>query len=202
MVQLWWWNKREMIEEIKQIIEKEYADLDYFDYRYHLLPVVEYAEKLAEICDVNKEVVELSAWLHDSGRIKFGARNHELTGAGEAEKILRQFGYPDEIIEQVEHCILAHRGSGSIQPQTMEAKVVAAADALAHFDMFLPMLTAMGKREKGKDDKIIYGWIYEKMERDWNKKILIPEAMKIAEEKYKAIKLVLDDKSAEKGERR
>ena len=182
-----------MIEEIKQIIEKECDD---FDYKYHVLPVVEHAEKLAEICDVNKEVVELSAWLHDIGRIKFGARNHELTGAGEAGKILRQFGYPDEIIEQVEHCILAHRGSGSIQPQTMEAKVVAAADALAHFDMFLPMLTAMGKRGKGKDDKIIYGWIYEKMERDWNKKILIPEAMKIAEEKYRAIELLLGSEAS------
>ena len=191
-----------MIEEIKQIIEKEYADLDYFDYRHHLLPVVEYAEKLAEICDVNKEVVELSAWLHDIGRIKFGARNHELTGAAEAERILKQFGYSDEIIEQVKHCILAHRGSGSIQPQTMEAKVVATADALAHFDMFLPLLTAIGKRGKGKDDKIIYRWIYEKMERDWNKKILIPEAMEIAEEKYRAIKLALDDRSSEKGDRR
>ena len=151
-----------MIEEIKQIIEKECDD---FDYRYHVLPVVEYAEKLAEICDVNKEVVELSAWLHDIGRIKFGARNHELTGAEEAERILRQFGYPDEIIEQVKHCILAHRGRGSIRPQTMEAKVVATADALAHFDMFLPVLTAIGRSGKGKDDKI-YRWLYEKMERD------------------------------------
>jgi putative nucleotidyltransferase with HDIG domain len=182
-----------MIEEIKRIIEKECDD---FDYKYHILPVVEYAEKLAEICDADKEVVELSAWLHDIGRIKFGARNHELTGAGEAEKILKRFGYSDEIIEQVEHCILAHRGSGSIQPQTMEAKVVAAADALAHFDMFLPMLTAMGKRGKGRDDKIIYRWIYEKIERDWNKKILIPEAIKIAEEKYRAIELLLSSEAS------
>jgi putative nucleotidyltransferase with HDIG domain len=185
-----------MREEIKQIIEKEYADLDYFDYKYHLLPVVEYAAKLAEICEVNKEVVELSAWLHDIGRIKFGARNHELTGAAEAERLLKQFGYSDEIIEQVKHCILAHRGSGSIRPQTMEAKVVAAADALAHFDMFLPLLTAIGKRGKGKDDKILYRWIYEKMERDWNKKILIPEAMEIAEEKYRAIELLLGSEAS------
>jgi putative nucleotidyltransferase with HDIG domain len=185
-----------MREEIKQIIEKEYADLDYFDYKYHLLPVVEYAAKLAEICEVNKEVVELSAWLHDIGRIKFGARNHELTGAAEAERLLKQFGYSAEIIEQVKHCILAHRGSGSIRPQTMEAKVVAAADALAHFDMFLPLLTAIGKRGKGKDDKILYRWIYEKMERDWNKKILIPEAMEIAEEKYRAIELLLGSEAS------
>lgn len=185
-----------MREEIKQIIEKECAELDYFDYRYHLLPVVEYAAKLAEICDVNQEVVELSAWLHDIGRIKFGARNHELTGAAEAERILKQFGYSDEIIAQVKHCILAHRGSGSIQPQTMEAKVVATADALAHFDMFLPLLTAIGKRGKAKDDKIIYRWIYEKMERDWNKKILIPEAMEIAEEKYRAIELLLGSEAS------
>lgn len=185
-----------MIEKVKQIVEKECADLDYFDYKYHLLPVVEYAAKLAEICDVNKEIVELSAWLHDIGRIKFGARNHELTGAAEAERILKQFGYSDEIIEQVKHCILAHRGSGSIQPQTMEAKVVATADALAHFDMFLPLLTAIGKRGKAKDDKIIYRWIYEKMERDWNKKILIPEAMEIAEEKYRAIELLLGSEAS------
>lgn len=185
-----------MREEIKQIIEKECAELDYFDYRYHLLPVVEYAAKLAEICEVNKEVVELSAWLHDIGRIKFGARNHELTGAAEAERLLKQFGYSAEIIEQVKHCILAHRGSGSIRPQTMEAKVVAAADALAHFDMFLPLLTAIGKRGKGKDDKILYRWIYEKMERDWNKKILIPEAMEIAEEKYRAIELLLGSEAS------
>jgi len=152
-----------MREELKQIIEKECADLDYFDYKYHLLPVVEYAAKLAEICDVDKEIVELSAWLHDIGRIKFGARNHELTGAAEAERILKQFGY---------------------------------SDALAHFDMFLPLLTAMGKRGKGKDDKRIYRWVYEKMERDWNKKILIPEAMEIAEEKYRAVELLLGSEAS------
>ena len=46
-------------------------------------------EKVREIvkkeCD-ERELAELGALLHDIGRIKFGGKNHEITGIPEAEK--------------------------------------------------------------------------------------------------------------------
>ena len=191
------WNK---IEKIKEFVIRECDD---FDYRYHLLPVVQYAQKLAETCNANKEVVELSAWLHDIGRIKFGPENHEVTGAKEAEKILKQFGYSEEIIAQVRHCILCHRGSGSICPQTIEAEVLTTADAMAHLELFPALLAAAEKSGEVINDKICR-WIYEKIERDWNKKMLIPEAKEAAKEKYEAIKLALKSRmgnSSNQGQR-
>lgn len=183
-----------MIEQIKELVEQQCSD---FDYRYHLLPVAGYARELAEICQANKEVVELSAWLHDIGRIKFGAENHELTGAEEAQMILTQFGYSEDIIRQVRHCILSHRGKGSTRPETIEAKIVAAADALAHFDMIPAWLTAISDQEREDIDEI-YSWLSEKIDRDWSKKLLIPQAAKMAEEKYRAIKLILEGRASDK----
>ncbi len=183
-----------MIEQIKELVEQQCSD---FDLRYHLLPVVQHARGLTETCHANREVVELSAWLHDIGRIKFGAEDHELTGAEEAQRILTQFGYSEDIIRQVRHCILSHRGKGSTSPETIEAKIVATADALAHFDMIPAWLTAIS--DKGREDvDEMYNWLSEKIDRDWSKKLLIPQAVEMAEEKYRAIKLILEGRASGK----
>mgnify|MGYP000114837100 CR=1 FL=1 len=179
------------IKEIKDIVKAEIEKSDTPEqYKLHFVPVFEYSMKLAEITRANKEVVELAAWLHDLGRVKFGPENHHKTGAVEAEKILREFGYPEEITEHVKECILTHRSMEGENPRTIEAKIIASADAMAHYDT-IPWLLIVRFKKTGNLKESVE-WVLEKVNRGWEKKIFIPEAREMIKEKYKAAKLLLE----------
>ena len=188
-----------MIEKVREIVKKECeatkkGDAQGWDwrfYKYHIIPVVKYAKLLAKKLNADEELAELGALLHDIGAIKFGGENHDITGIPEAEKILKELNYSQKIIDEIKHCIESHRASKNILPKTITAKIVANADAMAHFDTIL-VLIQIALEKNNNDFKKASEWIYEKVERDWNKKLTIPVAKEMMEEKYKAIKLLLN----------
>lgn len=175
-----------MLEEIRQLVKSE-ADED--DWKYHLVPVLNYSKKLAVLLGADEEIVELAALLHDIGRIRIGDEDHDVTGAEEAEKILKQFNCPAEKIEAIKHCVRSHRSRTDVLPQTLAAKIIANADAMAHFDI-LPVFFYWRSKKMSFEDTL--KWVEDKMERNWNKKITLPEARAMIEEKYRAIRLILD----------
>ncbi len=177
-----------MIEKVREIVKNECKDEDW---KFHILPVVKYSKMLAKKLNANEELAELGAMLHDIGRIKFGPENHEITGIPEAKKILKKFGVSQKVIDEVKHCIETHRGSKNKKPRTITAKIVANADAMAHFDN-VPMLVQIGLKKYDNSIEKAVKWVYEKIERDWNKKLTIPEAKEMMMGKYKAIKLLLE----------
>ena len=175
------------IDKIRKLVK---GTCEEGDWKYHMLPVIKCAKKLAKIYEADEEIVELAALLHDIGRTKLhDDKNHHISGVPEAEKILKKYNYSEKIIEEVKHCVKSHRGSKNIKPETMIAKIVANADAMAHFDV-LPIFFYW-RRDKKSFEEIIK-WIDEKIERDWNKKITLSKAKKIVEKKYRAIRLLLD----------
>lgn len=96
---------------------------------------------------------------------------------------------PQNIIGEVKHCVESHRGSKDIKPKTQLAKIIANADAMAHFDAVPALLQIFLKNENNDIDAASRA-VYEKIERDWNKKLTIPEARELVREKYAAIKLL------------
>lgn len=178
---------KEKITKIRKLIKDE---AERGDWKFHILPVVHYSKKLAKELKVNEEIAELAALLHDIGRIKFESEDHHITGAREAEKILKKYKFPKELIKEIKHCVMSHRASIDIKPKTKLAKIIANADAMAHFDNF-PILIFLGAQKKFNFEEIIQ-WLEEKMEKDWNKKITLPQAKKLMREKYKAIKLLIN----------
>lgn len=176
----------EKLTKIRELVKKECEEKEW---RYHILPVVKYAKELAKDYKVSKETVELAALLHDIGRIKLkDAENHHISGVPIAEKILKKYNYSKEVIEEVKHCIESHRGSKDIKPRTIIAKIIANADAMAHFDI-LPMFFYWNN-EKSFEDIVI--WLKGKLKKDIDKKISFPKARKMIEKKHKAINLILD----------
>ena len=181
-----------MLEEIRKIAEKAHQKEDF---KYHIVPVVRNALTLAKRLDADLKVVEVAAYLHDIGkasmkREKFEAENeHHIIGAKETRKILTKFGCDKEFIKKVEHCVLAHRGRRDPNPETKEAEIIACADAMAHFDIFLYVFSFFLTTRNSFEDAVKE--IGEKMERNWNKKLTLPEAKEIAKPKYKAIKLLI-----------
>jgi len=169
-------------KEIKSIAEES-------DWKYHIIPVVKYAKKLAKILKSDEKIVELAALLHDIGRLKFGDKDHDITGVPEAEKILKRYKYSQDIIDEIKHCIASHRSSKGVAPKTIIAKIIANADAMAHFDI-VPVFFYWKTKKHSFEEAL--KWVNDKINRDWQKKLTLPVAKKMMTEKYKAIKLILD----------
>lgn len=186
------YSYREIVKEVEKIVEKECkkpANIFGCGFlTYHIMSVVKYAKLLAKRFGADKEIAELAALLHDIGVIKGDKKNHHISGVREAEKILRKLNYPWRKLENIKHCIYAHRSSKSIPRKTIEAKCIASADAMSHFDEIPQLFESAFIRfkmnpEEGKQ------WISNKLERDWKK--LIPGARKLVKDKYEAAKLIL-----------
>lgn len=136
--------------------------------------------------------MEIAAWLHDIGRLPYTDKknlNHHIIGARKAEKILRKLNCPKEKIEIIKQAIICHRGSNGQKPKSIEEKIIANADAMSHFDV-LPILYYW-RAQQGDSFKKITDWVEKKYERNWNKKISLPEARKIVREKYLLNKKIL-----------
>lgn len=184
----------------KQVLAMaENSPLDWF-FKFHQREVIFSAkELLKEYPEADKEIVLISAWLHDLGH--FAAKtldevdlvkpDHHIAGAKMAEEILKKYNLPKSEIEKIKKCILCHRGSEPHIPQTIEEKIVACADTLSHFKSIFYLayfkiypnhsLEQFVKNQRGK------------LERDWRDLSLLPEAQKIAKNRYQMLTQMLDD---------
>jgi uncharacterized protein len=180
-----------MIKQIIKISQESYSEKDY---KYHILPVVKNALLLGKKLKADLKVVEIAAYLHDIGkpikREEFVINNeHHLIGAKEANKILKDLDFSEEFINKVEHCVISHRGRKGPAPETLEAEIVACADAMAHFDTFLDLFNYFLKTSGSFEESV--NEIEKKMERNWNKKLTLPLAKEIVRKKYNAILLLI-----------
>ena len=104
-----------IVQEIRNFVEDECkkpgSKYGYEPFPFHFVPMVACAEELADELGGDKELIQISAWLHDIGSIIYGREDHHITGVKIAEEKLKEFGYPTDKIEQVKKCILNHRGS-------------------------------------------------------------------------------------------
>lgn len=177
------------IEEIRRFVEAEckkptskYGLDPYF---YHFVPTAEYAELLADEIGGDKEIILISAWLHDIGSIIHGRENHHITGAEIAEKKLLELNYPKNKIEIVKKCILNHRGSIKNSQTKIEEKIVSDADAMANFENIAGIMKAAlvyENKTQGEANKIVN----EKLTKKYNK-LNFEKSKQIIKPKYDAV---------------
>ena len=113
--------------------KKYYSDSDTAHDFNHVLRVTVMAEHLARVEGADMEVVHAAALLHDISRAEedhSGQGDHAEMAAERARKILIERGVRTERADAVAHAIAAHRYRGSIQPRTLEAKILFDADKL------------------------------------------------------------------------
>ena len=102
----------------------------------HVLRVYRLAERLAVAEGADLAIVRAAALLHDSQGSAPGGEGqlraeHHLASAEFAGRILQDKGWPEDRIQAVQHCILAHRFRGEDHaPLTIEAQVLFDADKL------------------------------------------------------------------------
>jgi len=184
--------EKNIIEEIRKFVKEEcYKPTSKYGsdpYELHFVPTHNYAKRMAEESGADIEVVELAAWLHDIGSIIKGRKDHHLTGVEIAEEKLKMFGYPQDQIEKIKHCILVHRGSDSLKPETLEAKIIIEADALDVFDRLAGLFEAAYRFENLSREEARIS-VKQKITNKWEK--LSPLSRKLIKPKYEAAMLLL-----------
>jgi uncharacterized protein len=153
----------------------------------HVRYVVYHAKELAVKLRADVEICEVAAWLHDIEKIKGIKEDHHIKGAAEAKKILKSMHYPEDRIARVCSCILCHSTDENHIPNNLEQKIVASADALAHFEM--PVEFIYLRQKKGEDAEQAREWLLKKYEKTYKK--MMPEAKKMIKKKYDAMKIAL-----------
>jgi HD superfamily phosphodiesterase len=183
----------DIVEEIRKYVESEsHKDTNMFGinaYDGHFVGVVKYSKLLAEQTGADIEIVELAAWLHDIGSIHGDPENHHIIGPKIAEEILKRYDYPQDRIERVKHCILAHRGSKDIPRETIEAECVADGDAMSHFEN-IHSLFYLALVARKIEPFAARNFVRDKLQRSWGK--LTPRAKELIRPKYDAAMLLLE----------
>ncbi len=174
---------------VEQQCKKPESSYGYEPFIFHFIPVVEYAEKLAEELDGNREIILIAAWLHDIGSIIHGRKDHHLTGAKIAGEKLLEFGYPKDRIEKVKKCILNHRGSMNNIQESIEEKIISDADAMSHFENISGLFKASFIYEN-LTQKEAQDSVREKLENKW-KRLNFEKSKDIIRPKYEAAMLLL-----------
>ena len=180
------------IEKVREYVKEESEkDTNIFTDAYytHIIPMVAYSKRLARKIGADEEIVEIAAWLHDIGSLRGDYKNHHISGAKYAEEFLKKLGYPKDKIEKIKYCILNHRGSVNGYRETPEAKCIASADSMSHFNDIASLLNlALVIRKLSVGDARTF--VRDKLQRSWEK--MIPEAKEMVQERYEAAMLLLN----------
>lgn len=183
----------DIVEEVRKFVEleskKPTSKYGYEPYQFHFIPVVKYAQELADEYGADKEIVTIAAWMHDIGGIIDGRKDHHITGAKIAEQKLQELGYPEDKIEKVKNCIFNHRGSINNPRESLEEKIVAEADVLSHFENIGGLFKAAYEFENLNQMEA-----QESVKRKWQNsynKLHFEKSKEIIKPKYDAAMLLL-----------
>jgi putative nucleotidyltransferase with HDIG domain len=149
----------------------------------HIKPVVEYSKQMAEKYGADIEAVWVGAILHDIARLT-EEEPHDEIGSQKAQAMLLEKGFDEDFAQKVKNIILRHR-CRNYPPESLEEKIVASADAMAHF--LPPFYLWIGKYSNKNFTQILEGNMH-KIERDYNEKIFFKDEKKMVEEKYQILK--------------
>jgi len=169
-------------------------------YNLHQREVIKYAEKLLQIYKkADRPIVLIACWLHDiahyyarNGReILAVKKNHHLTGAKIAAKILRRYPIKAAEIAKIKNCILRHRNKKPYCPKTLEEKIMVVADSMSHFGSIFYF--TYFKIHPERTLEMMVADDLAKLKRDWRDINLLPRAKGLVAKEYALIKKLLEN---------
>ena len=166
---------------------------EYNIYREHIQYVYKYVVLLSKDKNVDKEVLELSALLHDISMtdMTLDRSRHNEFGADIAERLLRENDYPEDKVQLVKKCILNHSKKRSEYRTTEEEQILVDADGLSHFDA-IKKLYSLPSLVMGLSEEDSVRFVQDKLTGDYNE--LSDDLKYLVKEKYDR---VMAAKSAE-----
>lgn len=158
----------------------------------HIFKVLQNAEWLCErFPEADQDLVRALVWLHDIIYFTDISKIEEHAGLGavKAKEMMAAIGIGGPEAEIVFESIACHSCKGDKLPTSLEGKILATADAMAHFspDFYLSLLID-GKQEKRSAGEF-KAYALQKLERDFNgKKIFFDFAREKIRGSYEIMK--------------
>lgn len=181
-----------VIEIVKGYYDKKNPVIDWNSWvlEGHVKAVARWVEDISKKYEFDKESSLAAAYLHDLAYAWTDKFDPDLDEKSETEarKVLKEASFPEEKITFiVDKIIHGHSLLDGKEPENIEAKVLASADALAHFttDFYLVICW---NNYLFKDLATYKKWVLEKIERDLNKKIFFEEYRELAKPFYMSLK--------------
>ena len=179
--------KQEIINRSNSFEEQTKDTKDEYNiYREHIQYVYKYVCLLSKDKDVDHEVLELSALLHDIAMTDrtLDRSKHNEYGSEIAETLLRENNYPEDKIQFVKKCILNHSSKRAEYRTTEEEKILVNADGLSHFDS-INNLYSLAHNVMELNDEETIKFIQDKLTRDYNE--ISNELKYLIQDKYNKV---------------
>ncbi|MHA2391620.1 MAG: HD domain-containing protein [Promethearchaeota archaeon] len=128
-------SKEEMLSIVKKYALKHSENNDIHGFP-HIKRVYNLCLQVGKKLGANLFLLKMAAYLHDIGRIrakkKSTNKNHAEISAKMALELIESYDHniSQEDLDNIIHMIRAHSFSNSIQPETLEAKILSDADKL------------------------------------------------------------------------
>lgn len=152
---------------------------DWADWLYenHIFIVADNAVRLAKRFGGRQDLARAAALLHDLADAKMSrfSEGHDEATLDIAREVMQKAGFSKQEIEIcVDDAVRYHSCHDGHAPSSVEGKVMATADALAHLqtDFYVYALWALGRDKPLEKAKT---WALKKIDRDFNNKILFDE---------------------------
>ncbi|EKE21690.1 MAG: hypothetical protein ACD_7C00154G0009 [uncultured bacterium] len=190
-------NIREKLNLFKEIVIKN-CDNDNFKYREwfvrdHLIIV----ERIAmELCDIytkaDRNLVFALVWLHDFGK-PLDAKNEYALTKTKGLETLQSVGLRDDFIGQVFELWekMERKEEQNISQMDIEVQIISSADGASHFTG--KFYATYFQDNSSESIASLENRIKEKIIKDWERKMVLPEVKKVFESRYlQALEIVGD----------
>ena len=159
---------------------------EYNIYREHIQYVYKYVVMLSKDKNIDREVLELAALLHDISMtdMALDRTRHNEYGAEIAEQLLRENKYPEDKTQIVKRCILNHSKRRQQYRSTEEEQILVDADGLSHFDV-VKTLYSLPSKVMGLSEEDSVRFVQDKLTGDYNE--LSDDLKYLVKEKYDGI---------------
>lgn len=178
--------------KVRELYESKDPDRDdWADWLYeqYIFIVADNAEKLAVRFGANKEYARGAAMLHDiaDAKMKRFDDGHEQVSLDIARELLTGCGYAEDEMRVIVDAIRLHSCRDGQLPVSLEGRVLATADSLAHLttDFYE---TAVGLWRDRSGDVWARQKVLGKLDRDFDSKILFSEVREEVRADYERLK--------------
>ena len=176
--------RQEIIDRSARFEEQTKGTKDEYNiYREHIQYVYKYVVMLSKDRNVDREVLELAALLHDISMtdMALDRSRHNEYGAEIAEQLLRENNYPEDKTQLVKRCILNHSKRRQQYRSTEEEQIRVDADGLSHFDV-VKTLYSLPSKVMGLSEEDSVRFVQDKLTGDYNE--LSDDLKYLVKEKY------------------
>ncbi len=156
---------------------------------YHLKIVEEISLSLTKkYPEANRDLIQVLAWTHDYSKPFAKTKEEEKeTLLPMVRELLESLSFEETFIEQVLTYLeeVESKDVKSLEDSPIEVKIVSSADGASHF--FGPFFSSYFRDTPSESIEKTMSRVIQKAQRDWDRKIVLPEAKDLVESRYRIL---------------